>query len=283
MLQPAFEKAYPGIKLAIFRGNTGQVITKMSTEQQAGTPGADVVVVNQDAQPSTLTTYDQQGKLAPMQGPSFKDPEFKAALQGNHFWVYAVVFGWGWNTQLLPNGIHNWNDFLDPKLGGGKIAVFDPSQSSLTVSCYNNQVAASGDPDFLTKLAAQKPRIYPGGQAQENAVASGEVAVTGFASVRVDSLKAQGAPVQFAVPPTGACVPGVEGGILKNAPHPNAAQVFANWLASAEAQTIILASGTPARSGIPGNNIDFASLTPTPPVSAADQATFVAKFNSMFH
>jgi iron(III) transport system substrate-binding protein len=283
MLQPAFEKAYPGIKMSIFRGNTGQVITKLTTEQQANTPGADVVVVNQDAQPSTLTTYDQQGKLATPQGPSFSEADFKAAVQGNHFWVYAVPFGWAWNTQLLPGGIHSWNDFLDPKLGNGKIAVFDPSQSSLTVSCYKNQIAASGDPQYLTKLAAQKPKIYPGGQAQENAVASGEVATTGWASTRVNSLKAQGAPVQFAIPPNGQCVPGVEGGIIKNAAHPNAAQVFANWLASAEAQTIILASGTPARSNVPGNTIDFKSLTPTPPASAADQQAFVAQFNSMFH
>jgi iron(III) transport system substrate-binding protein len=280
-LQPAFQKAC-GITLSIFRGNTGQVITRLNADKQSGTPGADVVMVNIDATPSTLSTYDTQGRLATPAGPNFKDPQFEAAMQGNYFDVYGVVFGWAWNTQLLPGGIHSWKDFLSPKLANGKIGALDPSNTGTNTACYKDQAQASGDPNYLRDLAAQKPRIYPGGEAQENAVAAGELAATAWATVRVNSLKQQGAPVQFAVPPKACMVP-LQAGIIKNSPHPDAAQVFANWLAGPEAQAILLQSGTPARSGVPGNTIDFASLKPTIPDNPAQQSAFLTKFNSLFH
>lgn len=282
LITTAFAEEYPEIELNIFRGNTGEVITRLTTEQEAGTPGADVVIVNTDGPTSTLETYDSEGLLTAPEGPNVLAEDFAAAIEDNHFWVYAQVFGWAWNTQLLPDGIDSWDDFLSDDLSDGKIAVFDPAQSSLIPSCYASQVEGSGDPDFLEGLGAQQPRIYPGGQAQENAVASGEVAATAFASKRILELQEQGAAVDFAVPEEGACVAGNQGGILADAPHPNAAQVFVDWLASDAGQTPFLGSGTPAKSNVPGNDIDFASLEPTSPVTADDQSEFVDEFNSLF-
>jgi iron(III) transport system substrate-binding protein len=196
--------------------------------------------------------------------------------------VYATVFGWAWNTQLLPNGIHSWNDFLSSNLANGKVAVWDPAVTSTLPAFYDAAVAASGDPKYLKGLAAQKPGIYPGSEAMENAVASGEVAATMFGSKRLKMLATKGAPVGFAVPAQGAGVAGLEAGILKTAPHPNAAQVFANWLASEDGQKCVLSSGTPARSNVPGNDIDFASLRPSVPVTPDQQKAFVAQFNALF-
>jgi iron(III) transport system substrate-binding protein len=275
-----FEKAYPKIRLSVFRAGPGQIDAKLA----AGNAGADVVVDNLDAPTTTLAAYDAQGKLATLTGPNFKDKDFKAAMESpDRFWVYATVFGWAWNTQLLPHGIHSWKDFLSPNLANGKIAVWDPSVAATIPRFYAGEVAASGDPNYLKDLAAQKPGIYPTSEAMENAVASGEVAATMIASSRVLTLKAQGAPVDFAVPPQGAAVAALEAGALKAAPHPAAAQVLANWLASETAQKDVLIVGTPALSNVPGNAIDFAALKPTYPVTAAQQQAFVDRFNALFH
>jgi iron(III) transport system substrate-binding protein len=279
-----FEKAYPQIKLSVFSASPGQIVAKLAADQQAGAGGADVLALSQDAPTSTLATYDAQGKLVPLVGPNFQATDMKAAIESpNRFYVYATVFGWAWNTQLLPNGIHSWKDFLAPDLANGKIAVWDPSVSAILPAYYNVEAAASGDPNYLKDLAAQKPSIYPTSEAMENAVASGEVAATMFASKRVLMLKSQGAPIDFAVPPQGAGVSALEAGVTKSAPHPYAAQVLANWLASVDGQEAILATGTPARSNVPGNDTDFAKLTPTHPVSQAQANAFVNRFNELFH
>jgi len=275
-----FEKAYPKIKLSVFRASPGQIDAKLA----AGNAGADVLVTSLDGTVSTLAKYDAQGKLAALTGPNFQDKDLKAAMESpDRFWEYATVFGWGWNTQLLPNGIHSWKDFLRPDLANGKIAVWDPSVAATIPGFYAGQVAASGDPNYLKDLAAQKPVIYPTSEAMEDALASGEVAATMFASKRVLTLKAQGAPVDFAVPAQGAAVAALETGVLKTAAHPAAAQVLANWLASADGQKAVQIVGTPSRSNVPGNDIDFAALKPTYPVSAGQQQAFVVQFNALFH
>ena len=279
-----FEKAYPKINLSVFNASPGEIDAKLAVEQQDGTPGPDVVVNGLDGPTTTLAGYDAQGELATLTGPNFKDKDFKAAMEGpDRFYVYASVFGWAWNTQLLPHGIHSWKDFLSPDLATGKIAVWDPSITSVIPAWYAGEVAASGEPNYLQDLAAQRPVIYPTNQAMQNALAAGEVAATMFADKSVLTLKTQGAPVDFAVPPQGAAVAAVEAGVLKKAPHPAAAQVLANWLASEDAQEAVLMVGTPARSNVPGNNIDFASLKPTYPDSAAQAAAFVNRFNVLFH
>jgi iron(III) transport system substrate-binding protein len=253
-------------------------------EQQAGTAGADMLVQSLDATPATLASYAAQQKLETLAGPNFRDKDMRAAMESpDRFYAYATVFGWAWNTQLLPNGIHSWKDFLRPDLANGKIAVWDPSVAATIPGFYAGQVAASGDPSYLKDLAAQKPVIYPTSEAMEDALASGEVAATMFASKRVLTLKAQGAPVDFAVPAQGAAVAALETGVLKTASHPAAAQVLANWLASEDGQEAVQIVGTPARSNVPGNDIDFATLKPTYPVSAAQQQAFVVRFNALFH
>jgi iron(III) transport system substrate-binding protein len=280
-LEPAFEQAYPGIDFQYFRGNTGEVITRLETERQAGGDTADVVIVNLDSEPSTMQTYDDDGLVETPIGPTFEEEDVQATLVDNLFYVYASVFGWGWNTQLLPNGIEDWEDFLSPELSGGKIAVFDPTQSSIIPSCYEGQINAS-TPTFLEDLAGQEPKIYPGSQAMEAAVAAGEVAITAFSSKRILDLKAQGAPVDYVVPEEGACVPTLEGAVLKAAPHPNAAQVFADWIMSEEAQSILNQSVTPARSNVPGATVDFADLEPTAPASPEEHQAFIAEFDRLF-
>jgi iron(III) transport system substrate-binding protein len=279
-----FEKAYPKITLSVFDAGPGQIDAKLAAEQQSGTAGPDVLVQSLDGPTTTLARYDATGGLAALTGPNFKNQGFKAAMESpDRFYVYATVFGWGWNTQLLPHGIHSWKDFLSPSLANGKIAVWDPSVAASIPAFYAGQAAASGDPNYLKDLAAQKPVIYSTSQAMENAIASGEVAATMFASKRVLTLKAQGAPVNFAVPPQGAAVAALEAGVLKTAAHPAAAQVFANWLASEDGQKAVLGVGTPVLSNVPGNSIDFATLKPTFPVTAAQQQAFISQFNALFH
>jgi iron(III) transport system substrate-binding protein len=275
-----FAKAYPGIKLSVFRASAGEVIAKLTAEQKSGTKGADLVIFPAGA----LAAFDKKGALVPLASPHLKDADMAKAVEDpDRFFVYATVFGWAWNTDLLPKGIHSWTDFLGSNLSGGKVGVWDPSIAPTIPSFYAANAAGSGDPAYLKKLGAQRPRIYPSSEAMENAVVSGEVAATMFASPRVNKLKADGAPIGYAVPTGGTAVAVLDAGVLKSAVHPNAAQVFADWLASVDGQKPVEVSGIPARSNVPGSAIDFATLKPSLPVPPAAQAAFVDLFNKEFH
>jgi iron(III) transport system substrate-binding protein len=280
----AFEKAYPKIKLSIYRASPGAIDAKLIADQQAGNATADVVIQPPEGGPqSHLAADETQGKLATLTGPNLADPDMKAAIESpDRFWVYAAIFGWAWNTQLLPKGIHNWSDLLNPDLASGKLAVWDPSVSPALPPYYPLAATASGNPNFLKDLAAQKPGIYQTTQAMDNAVASGEITAAMYSTNYALTLKAQGAPIDFAVPPNGVAVGALEAGILKSGPHPAAAQVLVNWLASEQAQQIVLATGTPARANVPGNPTEFSTVTPTPSDTAAQQTAFVAQFNALF-
>ena len=179
-----FQAAYPKIKLSVFRASPGQLIAKMAADERAGIAGADVIVAGLDAPTSTTATLEAR-KVGDAHRPTLKRQVFQAAMEGpNRFYVYASAFGWSWNTDLLPKGIHSWQDFLDASLANGKVAVWDPSISALLPKAYDAVVTAPGDGNYLARLAEQKPGIYPSSEALENAVASGEVAATMFASKR---------------------------------------------------------------------------------------------------
>ena len=100
----------------------------------------------------------RQGKGAV--GPNFFKPPFdRKYMVGKAFTVGASPLGIGWNTQLFPQGVKTFKDFLNPALANGKIGIDDPSAGPAIVDFYNWLLAREGT-DFLQKLAVQKPRIY---------------------------------------------------------------------------------------------------------------------------
>jgi iron(III) transport system substrate-binding protein len=91
---------------------------------------------------------------------------------------------------------------------------------------------------FITKLAAQNPKIYASAVPTQQALASGEISAAAFISTVVRDLIAQGAPIGFGLPKNAWNTP-YYGMILKRAPHPAAAQLLADYMISAEGQASI--------------------------------------------
>ncbi len=94
-----------------------------------------------------------------------------------------------------------------------------------------------------------RPRTTPGFQGGLGMLAAGEVALYQMSAIAAYfQFKGRGAPVAITtgmeVPSNAWCV-----GILKNAPHPNAATIFADFLTSAPGQVVYAdAQGTIASS-----------------------------------
>ena len=275
-------KAKYGITLEVVRGIDSELIPKVDAEIKTGNHVADIFAfANQqwgvDNAPKSVF-------VAPT-GPAFNDPAYaKASLvsaDGTMFVTTAAVFAYGWNTDRQSKGLTGYADLLDPSLSGGKVGVIDVHTSPVLVDFYQYLEAQNG-PDFLTKLAAQKPKIYPSALPIGQALTSGEIAASVYTTPLVDE-KAKGAPVDFGVPAKawGARFYDVA---LKGSPHPNAAMVLANFMISQEGQAALARKSASVLPGTPGAVTTVDKVAPqdltklTPDVVAAYQA----KWDQMF-
>jgi iron(III) transport system substrate-binding protein len=98
--------------------------------------------------------------------------------------------------------------------------------------------------DFWKKLRGQDPRIYPTASPVATDLERGEIAL-GLDPIDsfVASMKS-GAPVKIGFPSDGIPSYGIAGGITATAPHPNAAQLWMNWLTSRRGGAAIASVGS---------------------------------------
>jgi iron(III) transport system substrate-binding protein len=251
-LKTAWDAAYPGITLNMNRLLAHDSQARIEAERTAGKAGADVEVSNDELWPGGES---QAGRLAKTTGPQMK--ELKAALHpnGDYFISSYNVTGFCWNTTMVKQPPTKYEDLLRPEFSNGKIALIDPLQPA-SADWWLHLKRQTKDDQFFQKVAAAKPRIYGGSQEIMQAVASGEASVSGFCIPSlVDALKAKGAPIELAFPAkpeNGWGTPFVTS-VLSNAPHPNAAQVLANFMVSVDGQKALAASGaTVLTTEVPG-------------------------------
>lgn len=283
-LETAFEAAHPEIDLEFVRGTDVEINPRVETEAQTGKGTADVHVTSDAAWAERAA---ESGDLStPVVGPAFDDPEYDrdASIMGDSlFLASAAVMSMGWNTDAVPEGLDSVEDLLDPRFTG-KVGVVDPSGFASVVDEYRFFESQWGDGDFNERLAELEPRVYPSVLGIAQALSSGEISVTPMVAPLVREVEA-GAPVDWALPEPAWGVP-YAGHVLASSPHPNAAQVLADFIVSAEGQEA-LSVGT--GSVLPGvdsaiaraQDIPFPDTsTLTPEKVAAYQQEWEAMFRS---
>jgi iron(III) transport system substrate-binding protein len=227
-----FEETYPGIDVEAVRMLDTDIGPRVEAEANRGQ--ADMVVT---ADLPLAIDLAAQGRFEPPSAPGFDaDYERLGYLHDDgYFEVGAAVLVPTWNTGLVPDGIDDFEDLLDPELADGRIGLPEPTAASF-VDMYVYLEEEYGT-DFLEDLAAQNPRMYASTAAAGQAVLSGEISVAPFAPPAEGDIE-RGAPVDFWVPDAlwGARY---NGGVLASAPHPHAAQLLADYMISPEGQELV--------------------------------------------
>jgi iron(III) transport system substrate-binding protein len=277
-----FEAKY-GIHVEVYRGLDNDLNAKIGAEKQTGKGIADMVVIA--SQPLIQAKVTQGGWFLPVSGPDFDAPAYNKAVNyqpGDYFLVGAAILTFGWNTQLYPKGLKDYPDLLDPALGGGKIGVIEPTAPSY-VDFYQDYLSKNFGANFVTKLAAQKPRIYQSALPMAQALGSGEIAAALFVQPQGDT-KNTGAPVDSGISPSGTWGARYFGAVLATAPHPNAAKLLADFMVAPEGQTLVTHNGASVLPNIQGavtttdkvNKQDLSLLT------ADKVAAYEAKWHAWF-
>jgi iron(III) transport system substrate-binding protein len=275
-----FEKQY-GIKVQVVRGIDGDLQTKVQAEHDTGKGIGDIMA--QASAPWSVEKAAAGWFVAPT-GPSLNAADYhkdvNLSKDGTYFVSSAAILTFGWNTQLWSKGLKDYTDLLDPGLAGGKIGVIKPSAASIVD--FWNYLEAKFGADFTTKLAAQKPRIYPSSLPMAQALTSGEISAASFVQVLSDE-KASGAPVESGLSST---VWGARflTSVLKTAPHPNAAQVLADFMVTTPGQEAIARKSAAVLPNVKGavTTVDKVQIQDLTKLTPALVTAFQAKWDKLF-
>ena len=278
-----FEAKYPGIDVEVVRGIDSDLAPKIEAENQTGQGVADLFV---NASLSWVEDHAAQGWFQPVAGPELTGQGAYDAEQfvheGNFFEVGSAVLTFAWNTDLYSAGITDYEDLLDPELSG-KIGVIEPTAPSI-VDFYLWLEETFGE-EYVEQLAALAPRIYPSALPIGEALGAGEISAAAYAAPStLEPLKGQGAPVEYGISPSGAWGARFFGMVPTSAPNPNAGQLFANYMVTAEGQEVVQATAGAVLPDIPGTLIyneevreqDLSKLTPEA------VAAYQEKWNALF-
>ncbi len=277
-LAEAFEKKY-GIKVELWRALSDKVVQRVITEAQGRRHAVDVVETNGPE----MEMLARERLLAEIHSPYIADLPAQA-IPAHRTWLpdrmnFFVV---GYNTAKVQRSEipATYEGFLDPKWKGRiGIEATDSEWMATLVKTWGNDKGM----DFFRRLAAMRPDVRKGHVLLAELVAAGEVPVglTMYNS-NIESLKRKGAPIDFvAVQPVAARPQGI--GVARNAPHPHAALLLADFVLSPEGQRLFESMGrVPASTRVKSelNNFPF---TPIEPATVLDESEKWEKlWNSLF-
>jgi iron(III) transport system substrate-binding protein len=248
----AFTAQYPGVKVAVIR-TTGQVAyERLLQDMKNGAPQCDVFSTTDIAhmpalmQKQALANYtpDNASALA----PAFRGLGQDGYWYPNHSTLMLIIV----NTQQVKpeEAPKNWPDLLDPKWKG-RVAFGHPAFSGY-VGVWTVQMRKLYGWDYFDRLAKNNPRIGRSGNDPITLLNAGEC-VTGLGPLATALLTAsKGNPMGIIYPTDGSVLCIGPSGVLANAPHPNAARLYMNWLLSKEcAQVLSDNFQTPVRDDVP--------------------------------
>lgn len=250
LLTEAFMKQF-GLKLELMGLPGADAAALVEREGQAGRTSVDVMVGGADEVLSLLPA----GRLDPLRDKlilpdvvdvtkwrkkmlKFNDPEQRYLLQSSEYLPTDLIV----NSSLAkPGSITSWKELLKPAYKD-KMASFDPRRAGAGLSSASYLLEKFGA-EFVKNLYIGQQVTYTADERQlVEWIGRGAYAVgLGTGSRQVEAVRKFGLPVERVFPADG---PGyLTGGpsvlkLVKNAPHPNAAQVFLNWFLTKEAQEI---------------------------------------------
>ena len=239
-LTKAFTDKY-GINVVVNRQNAATTAPLVKAEVEGGKVIGDIVTMSDSAIMKEFADKGWLTKPGEADMPSLKGwpAKFAYSAQGAHFMQAVGTYTIAYNKQLAGANVpKDWSALIDPRWKG-KIILNNPKATAGTWGFLMNLHRAYG-PAFLQSLAKMDLKYGLSTTTDINSVASGDVAMLVPSSHWNNTdLIAKGAPIEDAYPnpPMG----GAEqwGGVVKGAPHPNAALLFLDFSLSAAGQSAL--------------------------------------------
>ncbi len=230
-----FRERYPEIQTEYIRLGSNPLNERFGTEFNAGRHLSDVIISIADTSFYEGIKAGWALKWSPPEAKNF-GPEW--IKDDTLFTVQQLREVLIWNKTLVKPGDEpkEWKDLFDPKWKG-KVGMNPPWRSIPTqqLIVYWEDHLKLGDTAQMFK--DNDVRFFEGSAGIIQAVVRGDVAMAELTDLSVYGMLEDGAPLGFVYPESGFPLSVNRLFVAKNAPHPNAAKVLANWLLSLEGQT----------------------------------------------
>lgn len=233
----AFQEQY-GIVVENDRAVGVVGVDKFRQEERAG---QHVVDVMWNVDPPGLLSLYEEGFLTRFTtvdaDTALPEEAFLGGGVGYVTYWYDVVISY--NPSLIPHEVakekfSTWEGLLDADLAGGLIGMNEPAGGSIPYGTYLMflRLPQYGE-EFLEKLAAQEPRLYPGSAPGREDLAAGAIAVyiPNWEDIAMLNF-VNGDQTAWTYPEITPAIPAAFVSFSANAPSPNAARLFSAWMLS---------------------------------------------------
>jgi iron(III) transport system substrate-binding protein len=221
-------------------GGSAAVITRVEQELAANRVSIDTV-----GSASTSWVYGllRAGHILPYASPEFAHyrPMFEAgvaepgqfAVNGSYLLVPM------WSADHLNFAGTSWKNVLGA-VPPGRISVGDSAKSATYLATHIGLKSVLGE-DYFAKLAEMKPSFFIRSEQIAGRLVAGEdlMAFSGMPT-RAWQYNEKGARLKFVFPEEGVVLLSQAMFILKDAPHPNAAKLWVDFLLSEQGQQILV-------------------------------------------
>ena len=284
-IKEGFEKKYPGVTMEYYFAGTSKVVTKISTEAQAGHVDADVIWVGDAAD---YVSFKEEGILQQYSSPEAAglDPNYIDA-EGYYTAGRLVGVGIAYNTVTVKpeEAPKTWNDLLDPKWKD-QIVMSDPGTAGTTKYWMNAMMCSDKyGADYMQKLKDNGCLLESGTTATHNQLAAQAYQVGVCLDYVTANLVAEGSPIAFLYPEDTVSIASPIG-LVKDCNNEENGKLLYDFILSKEGQEILVANNLVSvrsdveqsvdLSAIPSIlECDFAKL-------ASDSGSNLENFNKIF-
>lgn len=235
---PVFEKRFPGIRINHVDITSDKLVARAVTEARGGKTIGDIF----QAPLETAIQMHNQKLLLDVTLPEAGD--YPDNMKGS-YWVSSnlqfIVVAWNTNLVKKSNEPKQIEDLADPKYKGMLIA--EPRDHEFLMGIAKHKFKSDEKASaLLKKIAANNVEFHKGHSQLTELLSAGQASVcmTCYAHQFPGRMK-KGAPINFLLSEGIASINATA--VFKDAPHPNAAILFARWAASAEGQKVYAEGG----------------------------------------
>jgi iron(III) transport system substrate-binding protein len=234
----AFKMKYTGIDVEVHRTGSQRVLQRVMQEASAGIKNADIIHTSDAGHFELLKDKGMLLKFTPrgveVFPAGFKDKD------GFYYAMRATLSVIAYNPKSLTekDAPKTWKDLLNNKWSGKEVTAH-PGYSGIIATHVLALVNLYGW-DYFRDLAKNKLHIVQSANDPAGVVASGErpLGVNGAEYFYYKTQK-QGNPIKIIYPKEGVPLVVSPVAIANNAPHPNAAKLFAEFIFAKESQQLL--------------------------------------------
>jgi len=267
-LKADFEEKYD-VKVNLWRAGDRSILQRLSSEAQAGKPGADIV--NMGTLEMEMLHRDKM--LQPVSSP-LQDGLIAGSIAPHKEWVSTFVnpVVQAYNTGIIRKEDlpQSYKDLLDPKWKG-KLGI-EATDEEWFSSVVNSMGEEAGLKYFRDLVAGNGLSVRNGHSLLNNLVAAGEVplGLTVYGHSVISAQK-KGAPIDYVLLQPRVAV-SFSMGVAAKPRHPHAALLFYEYMLTDGQQVFAQSNYVPTRKNIetPFSNVEF---------TIVDKAEFLDEFD----